>query len=88
MLQPNSAKELNMKLNRRYNVFVDEFSDFRAQHPIGGSAVLFLMNMGIWNIASKFSNDSFLSSFYTHLFMSALFTALFYARKKPKSVKH
>lgn len=71
-----------MKLSRRYNIFVDEFSEFRSRHHVGGSAILFLMNMGIWNIASKFSNDSFLSSFYTQVVMSALFTTLFYARKK------
>lgn len=73
-----------MKLSHRYNIFVDDFSDFRARHKVGGSLVLFLINMGIWNIASKVSDDSFLSSFYTQVLMSALFTTVFYARKKPK----
>ncbi|GEM_PF-5630859 len=73
-----------MELKKRYQQFSRDFQQFRFEHKLGGGIVVFLMDMGIWNLASTLSNDPYVSSFYTHFFMSILLTLVFYVGRKPK----
>ncbi|MCF7513346.1 hypothetical protein L3V43_08415 [Pseudoalteromonas sp. L23] len=47
-------------------------------------ALGFLLNLSIWHIASQFVADPFVSNFWNQVFVSLLFSAVFYLRAERK----
>ena len=73
-----------MALKKTYVQFSKDFRQFRFNHKLGGVVIVFLMNMGIWSLAARVSNEPYFSSLFTQLLMSVIFTAVFYVGNKPE----
>lgn len=73
-----------MNYREKYRLWVEDFACFRFHHKIGGSLLIFLANMGLWNLVANISNEKYFSDFTVQLIMSLVFTVAFYVRKNPK----
>lgn len=66
----------------QYQRFRQELGQLLAQDKGYGFVLGFLLNLSIWHIASQFVTDPFVSNFWNQVYVSSLFSAVFYLRSE------